>query len=523
MSTPDMENISECDCIIGQNQSVADNMRGIGHLSKNAGISGLGDLIAMAFAFLTSILITRVVGAEIYGVFLLGNTVISVMMIFALFGMNSGVVRYVARYNADNDTARIKGTIISAFMITLTLSIFFSIVSFIFAKVIATSIFNNDNVTIAIRLIALSMPFLAINNISASALQGFHAIKEYVFIEHVLKYVVNFVFLIILFLFGLRLMGLLLANVIDSILITCIAFLILMKTFPFMDKNIKGIFQIRELISFSWPLFFTRCLSFFMHWTDILMLGFFLTPKEVGIYGVVHKFMPFIVMPLKSFNVVFAPLISDMHTKGDIKMLESHFKLITKWVFTICFPVSILLVLFSGSMMRIFGNEFLLGSVPLIIITLGELVDTATGSCGYIIVMTGRSRLSLFNSIASSVVNVLLNYLLIPKHGMTGAALATAIAIAMINLMRIAELYYLMKIHPYSRKMLKPLCAGLVCLIFFYLIKDKFAYILELNRFAVILPSMLFIILYAALLYLAGLDEEDRFVLRKISRRFGAR
>ncbi len=324
--------------------NAADYLKGIGIISKGIGFSAFGEITFIILSFITEIIITQVVGAKIYGVYLLANTVISILMIFSLFGLNNGLIRYIALYKAKNDSSRIKGTILSALLIAVLLSLVFALVTFSMANTIAINIFHDLHVSLAIRILIFSLPFLAVTIVFDSTINGFQKIKDLVLVKYILKPVVRLIFLIILFLLGFKLMGLLLASVIDSIILAFIAYFILIKIFPFTNPRIGAIFQIKELIDFSWPLFLTNSLNFFIGWTDILMLGFFLSTREVGIYGVMHKATTFVSLPLTMINTVFVPLIAELHTKGDFKRLEEYFKLMAKWAFTASLPIFIILI-----------------------------------------------------------------------------------------------------------------------------------------------------------------------------------
>jgi O-antigen/teichoic acid export membrane protein len=64
--------------------------------------------------------------------------------------------------------------------------------------------------------------------------------------------------------------------------------------------------------------------------------------------------------------------------------------------------------------------------------------------------MGGRSGWNLFNTVVAVVTNVVLNVLLIPRIGMTGAALAWAASILANNLLPLVEVWALFRLHPFG-------------------------------------------------------------------------
>jgi len=504
-------------------KKVVNNLDGIDTIAKKAGFSGFGEVAALCINFFTVVLITRIAGAKIYGIFLIAEGVITILIVLSLCGMKNGIVRYVSFYKAKDDPSRIKGIILSALLTGICLSVLVSVVTFLFSKIIAVNIFHEIEVSLAIKILVISVPFLVIKEIFLSTIHGFQAIKELVFVNQLMKPSAKFLFTAVFFLLGLKLMGVLFAYIITSIILVVSAGIILSRMFPFIDHNLRPLYSTKEFLNFSWPLFLTQFLSIIIHWTDIMMLGYFLSSKEVGIYGVVLKVGPFIVMPLLAFNLVFSPLISELHTKGELDRLGAHFKLITKWILLFSFPIFIFLILFPGHILSLFGGEFSPARIPLFLICLGELINSITGPSGYMIMMTGRPKLSLLNSTLMGGLNIILNYLLIPRYGMQGAAFATCFSMSFINIIRVVEIYYLLRLHPYSMKMLKPFGSGLISLVIFYLLRPQFSGLLRVNRFAIIIPGMLFFGFYALILFLLRFDIEDRFIMKKIAEKIGTK
>ena len=85
-------------------------------------------------------------------------------------------------------------------------------------------------------------------------------------------------------------------------------------------------------------------------------------------------------------------------------------------------------------LMGLFGDTFKGGATALVVLTLGQLVNAATGSVGYILQMTGKHQLLTLIVATAAAVNLGLNYMLIPAMGMDGAALASLVAMAVLNL-----------------------------------------------------------------------------------------
>ena len=97
-------------------------------------------------------------------------------------------------------------------------------------------------------------------------------------------------------------------------------------------------------------------------------------------------------------------------------------------------PVVVAIVIFPEWLMSLFGAAFESASVPLVILAIGQLINAATGSVAYILMMTGHEVCYRRATIVAAVVNVVLGIILIPKYGAIGAAISTSASVACVNL-----------------------------------------------------------------------------------------
>ncbi len=489
----------------------------ISNIAKNAGYGGIGILISYVIAYFSSAIVTRVIGADSYGIFLLASSALSIASLFAMLGLGPGVLRYVSLYAGKNDLPRIKGSIIFSIRVTLVASLLVVVVAFWFAPLLSKEIFHKSNLTIALKILTVGLPFSAIAGICLASLQGLKLIKLNVFLSMIFRPLSRLVFLVVLFLFGFKLLGVLWAAVLSSIFTCALAFLYLKKNCHSFDRKITAIFESRQIINFSAPLFFESFLNTMIGTIDILMLGYFASSSDVGIYGIALKLGLMVVLPLTAFNMIFAPTISNLHGRNEKETLEKLFKTVTKWIFTLSFAVFLAIVLFAKPILNIFGQDFVAGASALLILSFGRLVDAGVGSAGYIIMMTGRPKINLLNSSLLCVITVIMNLLLIPRYGIIGAAIGTAFSITVINIMRLLEVYYFERIHPYQKSFVKPLASGILAALIVYILGQFFPY--DHNIFLSFAFGILFFAAYAGLLQLFILDDEDRYILTLVGRR----
>src|SRR5919202_2616612 len=129
-------------------------------VAGGAGISTAGQGMGRALGSLTRVMIARLYGPAAFGFYSLGVAAVNGAQILSRFGMENGVVRYVAHHRARNDEAGVRGTIIQAIAVTLVASLVLSAVMFFGAGFAADWYYNKPFMETMLRAFALTLPLL---------------------------------------------------------------------------------------------------------------------------------------------------------------------------------------------------------------------------------------------------------------------------------------------------------------------------------------------------------------------------
>jgi O-antigen/teichoic acid export membrane protein len=109
--------------------------------------------------------------------------------------------------------------------------------------------------------------------------------------------------------------------------------------------------------------------------------------------------------------------------------------------FLVSFPVFLIILFFPQFILGLFGHEFQAGSYAMIVLSVGQLFAAFSGSTVILMNMTGKEKAVLYLLIISVVINLLLNYYLIPVLGINGAAFATSFSTILLNLLAVISIY----------------------------------------------------------------------------------
>jgi len=265
--------------------------------------------------------------------------------------------------------------------------------------------------------------------------------------------------------------------------------------------------DLRGIVSFSWPLIFVTIISTLIYWVDTLMIGMFRSPEEVGLFSAASRTSPLVVFFLVAIGNISAPFFSEYYYQNRFKDLEKFARNCANWTFFVSLPIAICFMIFSNEIMALFGSEFTQGSKALVYLAAGQVVNAATGLVGQVLIMSNQSRTLAIVSFLSAIINIVLNLIFIPRWGITGAAIASSITLALMNIILAFSVKRLLNISVYASNIPKILFIALLSFCVFVTIKELVGpYV----------AGFLFIIMYVYLIYRFVFGNEDKMFIKSL-------
>jgi len=156
----------------------------------------------------------------------------------------------------------------------------------------------------------------------------------------------------------------------------------------------------------------------------------------------------------------------------------------------------------------VFGSEYAPAAMPLLILTTALLVDGFFMPASQVLALFKKTRLILKITFTAAFLNVILNYVMTPRYGITGTALATGVSVIIFGLMQGYNSFKLTGKHVFSRSHFKILAAGMITLLLATYIKSYVN--LQKPVIDLMAYSILTLLIYAALmLALKPFEQED--------------
>jgi len=183
------------------------------------------------------------------------------------------------------------------------------------------------------------------------------------------------------------------------------------------------------------PLLAVATMNMFTSWGGTLVVGMFSPPQEVGIYHVASRVAMFTGFVLIGVNSVMGPRYARLIREGNVCELESLARTATLLGIVVTAPLFVAVFTFPGALMTLFGPEFESGAVVLVAISIGQVVNTVTGSVTNILAMGNQEKILRNAVLLSGGVGVTLLFALAPSYGALGAAFALSTALVVRNAM----------------------------------------------------------------------------------------
>lgn len=384
----------------------------------------------LSFGF--NVLLARLLGAEGAGVYYLAFTVISIATVVGRVGLDNALLRFTAMGVVQEDWGKISSLYRRGLSICVLASVGATIVVVSSSGWISKTVFSEPALASPLQLMALAILPFSLVVLHGELLKGLKKIRDATLVQGLGIPAVSSVLLLPLGgYFGLA--GAVLAYVLATISVLMLGVWLWNRNTPSL-KELRGTFDTRLLLATSLPLFWVASMNVVMSWTDTLMLGIWRDSELVGIYGVAARTALMSTLILVAVNSVVAPRFAALYARGEIEALSKLARAATRVMVLLALPLLVLFTVFAREVLSIFGDVFVSGALVLAILAAGQFVNVASGSVGYLLMMSGFEKVVRNNILLGASLNIALNLLLIPEYGALGAAVATAVSLAVKNL-----------------------------------------------------------------------------------------
>jgi len=409
------------------------------------------------------IIISRWLGANDFGLFALALAIISLIASIMISGIQLALSRYIAYHREKKDPEKIKRIIGATLQTILITNIIAGIGFWIFATEIAV-FFHHPEIASLLKIFAFLLPFYSTLLTLQKIFEGFQRIELSTAADIVLNGL-RILLVGALVLTGMTIEGVSTTYLIATICTTVVFWIICEKVLTAFTRNIftNNVKEMQNIVSFSWPLMISIIVHIIMTWSDTLLLGFYRTASEVGIYNIATPTANLLTVPAVALTTVFMPLMSNLFAKKETEQMMKLYSTVTKWTFLIALPVILAIILFPQRIINsTAGMGYVEGASVLLLLGIGVFINAIAAPANMILLAMDKTKFMMKNSIIACIISLGLNFYLIPKFGVLGAGIAFLASSLIIALLRMIEIKTLLQIIPLDKKIGKLMIMSIV-------------------------------------------------------------
>jgi len=401
-------------------------------------------VLATGFALLSSIIVARVYGADMMGIVAVINSFVTLSTIFTLLGTNTAILRlipeHISRYSVSSAHRIYKKT---QYFVTAT-SLVTGATLIALAPLLAQKVFSKPHLTPYLTLAAAFIWARSLMDLNTQAVRGLRLLRTFAFM-HLCPQLALLALLVAATLWYRRddspvcaQLGAWTLTALISLAVITRAFRSRIRPYDYLSPT-----PLRVIIAIAAPMLVSAAMMYLVGQTGVIILGIFRPDTEVGYYSAAMRLANITTFVFQAINSMTAPKFSELYHAGRIPDLLHIARKSSKLISWTTFPILATLALLGRPILSLlYGQPFCAGYPALLLLTIGQFVNSASGSTGMFMNMTGHQSILRNIMLASAGLNILMNFLLVPRFSLLGSAAASMVSISMWN---IAVLHYIKK------------------------------------------------------------------------------
>lgn len=408
-----------------------------------------GGVVTALSTFALTIVITRSMPRSDAGVFFSATSLFLVATTVGQLGTQTGLVYFISRARALGRPDRIDSYVRSALRPMLATAVVMALGTLVFAHPIAELV-APDHVgaaTTYLRILACFIPIAGLETALLAGVRGFGSMRASTLISQISRPVCQLALVAAATMAAsATTLGLSWAIAyVPAALAAALAWRSMRAKFP------RGTTQeptAREFWKFSLPRALTSVIQMLMQRFDIVLVGALAGAVDAAVYAAATRFIVLGQLGTSALTNAAQPQLARHLAVRDHRAANELYRISTAWLILVTWPIYLTLILFAKPLLQVFGAGYSAGDSVMFLLSLSMLLSTGLGVVDTVLSMAGRTSWNLGNSILALTVNIGLDLWLIPEHGILGAAIGWAVAIAVRNLAAVTQVAASLHFHP---------------------------------------------------------------------------
>lgn len=393
-------------------------------------------ILGMIAGLFVSVFLGRTLGASGLGILDLSNKIVSILLVFSLFGTKDVLIKHISISSAEKNWQIIGKRIHTVTLLTSSIASILTIIGFFKAPFIANTFFKVPELSTPLQIIFIALLPQTLSRVFSSGLIGFGKIWQSNLVNETMSMWIVSLFLILMYLFNysVDIIRVAIIYAIGRCIVAITVYLYWRKVYSF--KHIKKI-ELRPVITMAIPLLIVSSTTIIAANADAIMTGLFSTTKEVGLYNVASKLALLSSLFLQVSNAAISPKIAAMYKQNRQNEIQKMVSNVTIGLMIIAISTLVFFVVTGEIILGVWGNEFKGAYIILLVLLIGQFFNVSSGCAGLVLVMCGYEKIHGIISVIFVLLNIAMNYILIKQYGALGAAIATALTVSSENITKL--------------------------------------------------------------------------------------
>lgn len=383
-------------------------------------------IISAAIAFVSQIILARLMGEFEYGIFAFVWVLVVVFGNLSCLGFHTAVIRFLPQHQGRGESELLRGLNWTARMVAMLSATLLALSGLAFMSIFDSVV--PDFWVIPVFLGLFTLPMIALGDV----LDGTARANGWAVTALSPTYIIRPVLILFLMLLAVWLgqpksaRTAMEAALAATYLTTLFQFIRLTWRLRRQIGRGRLSFALAPWFRFSLPLFVVDGIGFLLTNADVVVVGFYLPPDQVAVYYAAAKTIALVQFVYFSVKAAAAPRFANILAENDHAALSSFSSQAARWSFWPALAVGLSVLAVGDILLGLFGAAFTSGYPLMMVLLAGILAKALVGPGEVLLNMAGRQSLCVAIYATVLLFAIMLNIILVPKFGLYGAAASTA-------------------------------------------------------------------------------------------------
>lgn len=478
----------------------------IEHIKFAKGISVVifADIVMFLLGFVRFPVTTKFLGGSLYGTWSIVSTTVSLATPIALLGLANASVRFLSAYT---DKDKIREDYFSIFIAVLSAGTALTIIMFFCSGILSSTAFSDKTSIQYLQLGSLLILTESLVSITLAYFRTFRQMGKYSILT-LLKATIEITLTAGFLLLGWGLTGVIIAALIDNIFFILATIIIIVHQIGF---KIPKLINLRKYVLYGLPLVPNVALFWIISASSRYIIGFYWDEEQVGIFSAAYTLSNLVTFFVTPLTTVLFPTISKLYSEGNISETKTYLKYSLKYVMLITFPSAFGLSVLAIPLLELFSTEeFVSGAVVIPLISAGLVFFCFRQITTFGLYLVNKTHVVGILLIVAAVINIALNFLLIPHMGIIGSGIATLGTYIILGSLSLGISFHYIKFDIGIPFMGKSILASLIMAVAIWLFNPE--------KLITIVISVIFgaILYFALILIMRGFSQSEFNLVKRI-------